>query len=84
MNSRFTRRDIMRTTTGVGGAAAVVLAGGGIADAATSSSSVAWLNVTDPAYGAKGDGVSADGAAIQAALNAVPATGVVVYLPTGQ
>ena len=84
MNSRFTRRDIMRTTTGVGGAAAVVLAGGGIADAATSSSSVAWLNVTDPAYGAKGDGVSADGAAIQAALNAVPATGVVVYLPAGQ
>jgi hypothetical protein len=41
----------------------------------------ASLNVVQ--YGAKGDGVTDDTAAIQAALNAAPASGAVVYFPRG-
>src|SRR5690242_16698975 len=40
------------------------------------------FNVKD--YGAIGDGVSDDSAAVQAALNAVPVTGGTVYFPDGQ
>lgn len=42
----------------------------------------AFINVVD--FGTVGDGVSDDSAAIQAALNAVPATGGTVFFPAGQ
>ena len=41
------------------------------------------VNVRDAAYGAKGDGVSDDTAAIQKALNQVAGTGGTVLVPTG-
>jgi len=40
-----------------------------------------YVSVKDSAYGAKGDGVTDDTAAIQAAINANP--GRIIYLPTG-
>lgn len=43
-----------------------------------------YTNVKDPAYGAKGDGLTDDTAAIQAAINAVVAVGRgTVFLPAG-
>ena len=42
-----------------------------------------WINVRDPAYGAKGDGATDDTAAIQAAYNAAPTSGAVVVFPQG-
>lgn len=44
---------------------------------------VTWLNVKDPQWGAKGDGVTNDALAIQAAINSIASTGGVVYLPAG-
>jgi parallel beta-helix repeat protein len=41
------------------------------------------LNVKDPAYGAKGDGVADDTGAIQNALNAAAGTGGTVRVPAG-
>lgn len=41
-----------------------------------------WHIVTDPVYGAAGDGVRDDTSSIQAAIDAVPAGGT-VYLPAG-
>lgn len=49
--------------------------------AAGTMSGVDWLNVKD--YGAVGNGVADDTAAIQTALNAVPTNGGVVYFPAG-
>jgi hypothetical protein len=43
----------------------------------------AWINVKSAAYGAKGDGVTDDTTAIQAALAAVGAGGNTVYFPAG-
>lgn len=45
-------------------------------------STLAWFNVKDPVYGAKGDGTTDDRASIQAAIDACPAGGI-VYLPSG-
>lgn len=42
-----------------------------------------WVSVKDPAYGAVGDGVADDTAAIQAAISSVAAAGGTVYLPAG-
>jgi len=42
-----------------------------------------WYDVTHPDFGAVGDGVVDDTAAIQAAITAVPASGGIVCLPTG-
>ena len=41
------------------------------------------INVKDPKYGAKGDGIADDTAAIQAALDDVPVGGRAVYMPAG-
>lgn len=41
------------------------------------------LNVKYPEYGARGDGATDDGAAIQAAINALPARGGEILLPPG-
>lgn len=51
---------------------------------ASALSSYLPINVKDPQYGAVGDGVADDTAAIQAALDAVPAGGRAVYLPAGR
>lgn len=44
-----------------------------------------WLDVTHPDFGATGDGVTDDTAAVQAAFDAVPASGGIrtVYFPAG-
>ena len=47
------------------------------------SSTLPYIPVTHPAYGAKGDGVTNDRDAIQAAIDAVPSTGGIVYFPRG-
>ena len=41
------------------------------------------FNVKHPKFGAVGDGVTDDAAAIQAALDALPASGGTVYFPLG-
>jgi hypothetical protein len=48
-------------------------------------SSLPWIDVTDPAYGATGDGTTDDTAAIALAVAAVnaAAVGAVLYFPTG-
>lgn len=43
-----------------------------------------FINVKDPAYGAKGDGSTNDTAAIQAAIDALPANGGTVFFPAGE
>lgn len=47
------------------------------------TSALGWATVTDPAYGAKGDGATDDTAAIQAAVNSLGSQGGTVYLPPG-
>lgn len=42
-----------------------------------------WFDVTDPTYGAIGDGTTDDTAAIAAAITAIPAGGGVLYFPAG-
>lgn len=42
-----------------------------------------WVNVKQPPYSATGGGSADDTSAIQNAINALPAAGGVVYLPTG-
>lgn len=42
-----------------------------------------WFNVKDPAYGAKGDGVTDDRSSIQAAITASDAVGGLVFFPPG-
>jgi hypothetical protein len=75
------RRRALFAGAAVGIAGGVVAAGADPAAAATSS--LGWYNVTDAAYGAKGDGTTNDTSAIQAAITAAGAAGGVVYLPAG-
>lgn len=71
----------------IGGAAMAAAAGvgtvamsNGTAEAATGTSAI---NVKDAPFGARGDGIADDRAAIQAAFNAVPVNGGEVYFPPG-
>ncbi|MDR3591504.1 MAG: glycosyl hydrolase family 28-related protein [Negativicutes bacterium] len=50
---------------------------------ATTTTTTTTSNVNVTSYGAKGDGVTNDTAAIQAAINAIPATGGTVVIPAG-
>jgi hypothetical protein len=45
---------------------------------------VSVVNVKDPTYGAVGDGITDDAAAVQAAIDAVVTLGGVVYFPPGK
>jgi hypothetical protein len=56
----------------------------GTAAALTAVGLTDWVNVKNASYGAVGDGVTDDTAAIQSAISAVAATGGVVYLPAGK
>lgn len=53
----------------------------GAATLSTSGSGLDWVSVKD--HGAIGDGTTDDTAAVQAAINSLPAAGGVVYAPTG-
>ncbi len=70
-------------------ASAAILAGGFGAGAlarppiASAAGSGDYISVTDPAYGAQGDGVTNDRAAIQDACNDAALAGGVVFFPTG-
>jgi hypothetical protein len=48
----------------------------------SASGSTTWVNVKS-AHGATGDGTTDDTAAIQAAINALPTTGGIIYIPRG-
>jgi polygalacturonase len=48
------------------------------------ASAAEWIDVTNSAYGAVGDGVTDDAAAINLALDAVTSPGDVVYFPPGK
>lgn len=55
-----------------------------VADTPTTWNRVEYLNYYNvKSYGAAGDGVADDRAAVQAAVNAVPASGGTVFLPSG-
>jgi hypothetical protein len=81
-----TRRSVLTTAAagllagGVG--AAVAGSGGGTAQAAMAPGTPGWVNAV-LAYGADPSGSTDSTAAIQNAVNALPASGGVVYLPSG-
>lgn len=50
---------------------------------ALTATNLGIVSVKDPAYGAKGDGVSDDTTALQAAVAALPATGGTLWFPPG-
>lgn len=73
------RRALLKGGLVAGTGVGMAVAGGGRALAAESA--VTAYNVKN--YGATGNGTTDDTAAIQAALNAVPATGAMVFFPPG-
>lgn len=81
------RRDMLaRTVTGMvgvaGAAAALDAFSRAPADAATGSGVTDWINVTDAPYNADPTGTTESAAAINSAITASPAGGV-VYMPAG-
>jgi hypothetical protein len=76
-------RRALFTGAAAGMTGAIIAAGAAPASAATSS--LGWYNVTDSAYGAKGDGTTDDTTAVQGAITACGKNGGgVVYLPAGK
>jgi hypothetical protein len=52
-------------------------------NASASGGMATFINVKAAAYGATGDGVTNDTAAVQAAINALPANGATLFFPAG-
>ena len=75
---------MLRSIAGVGGlgAGAALLSAPASAATVTESGKTGWINVVTD-FPAKGDGVTDDTSAIQAALDNVPTGGGVVYFPNG-
>jgi hypothetical protein len=80
-----TRRSLLATTaTGLLAGAGAVTVGGAISRSPAAAATVAtpdWINVVT--YGADPTGATDSTSAIQSAINALPVTGGVVYLPAG-
>lgn len=69
------------TVTAVGPGLAIVGATLVASGTPVATDHLGWINVTDPAYGAAGNGTHDDTAAIQAAANAIASGGGVLYFP---
>ena len=84
--SRFSRRSFVEHSAlaaGLLGAAGLAPAKGYGAEAAEVSHLAGTSRVDARAYGAKGDGKTADSKALQAALDAAQTKGPICYLPAG-
>jgi hypothetical protein len=81
-NELLSRRGIL-AATGVSTAGALVAMAAQRVPARAETTAVSVINVKDAPYGATGDGVTDDRAAIQAALDAVPPNGGAVFFPPG-
>lgn len=79
-----TALDLVKTSFGALDFKVTTPSGDQLVKDAIAPASLAVYNVTSTAYGATGDGVTDDSAAVQAAINAAEAAGSgMVYFPTG-